>query len=92
MREKMEDYIRKQFPAIKNKYREQQMVYLDGPGGYQVPNRVINAMTNYLIDMNANTEGAFITSERNDEMIKSARNAFADFLIAPGMKLSLELI
>ncbi len=79
MREEMEDYIRKQFPALRNKYREQQMVYLDGPGGYQVPNRVIDAITNYLIEMNANAEGAFITSERNDEMIKNARNAFADF-------------
>ena len=75
----MIDYIRNQFPALKNKYREHVMAFLDGPGGYQVPNRVIEVMTKYLTEMNANTEGAFITSKKNDEMIKDARNAFADF-------------
>jgi cysteine desulfurase family protein (TIGR01976 family) len=75
----MIDYIRNQFPALKNKYKKHLMAFLDGPGGYQVPNRVIKAMTKYLTEMNANTEGAFITSKKNDEMIKEARNAFADF-------------
>lgn len=75
----MIDYIRNQFSALKYRYKEHPMAFLDGPGGYQVPNRVINAITQYLIEMNANTEGAFITSMKNDEMIKNARHAFADF-------------
>jgi len=75
----MIEYIRNQFPALKCKYKEHPMAFLDGPGGYQVPNRVINAITEYLKKMNANTGGAFITSKRNDEVVKNARHTFADF-------------
>lgn len=53
--------------------------FLDGPGGYQVPSAIINAMENYLINMNANCHGTYLTSQRTDEMLQSAREAFADF-------------
>ena len=53
--------------------------FLDGPGGYQVPSTTINAMENYLINMNANCHGAYLTSQRTDEMLQSAREAFAHF-------------
>jgi selenocysteine lyase/cysteine desulfurase len=55
-------------------------VFLDGPGGTQVPQSVINAMSGYLKTSNANTHGAYATSRRTDEMIASARAAMADFL------------
>jgi cysteine desulfurase family protein (TIGR01976 family) len=75
--------LRNKFPALQqcdengNPY-----VYFDGPGGTQVPQAVIDAMADYLINANANCGGPFITSRRNDDMIKQARIAMADFLNA----------
>jgi cysteine desulfurase family protein (TIGR01976 family) len=54
--------------------------FLDGPGGTQVPQRVIDAISNYLRQSNANTGGAYVTSRRTDAMIAAARSAMADFL------------
>lgn len=56
------------------------MTFFDGPGGTQVPQSVIEAMSNYLIKSNANAHGAFATSVRTDALIASARAASADFL------------
>jgi cysteine desulfurase family protein (TIGR01976 family) len=55
-------------------------VFLDGPGGTQVPQRVIDAISSYLTNSNANTHGAFATSYRTDEVVTGARAAMADFL------------
>jgi cysteine desulfurase family protein (TIGR01976 family) len=54
--------------------------FLDGPGGTQVPQRVIDAISDYLRRDNANTGGAYATSRRTDAMIAAARAAMADFL------------
>jgi cysteine desulfurase family protein (TIGR01976 family) len=54
--------------------------FLDGPGGTQVPQRVIDAISDYLRSDNANTGGAYATSRRTDAMIAEARSAMADFL------------
>jgi cysteine desulfurase family protein (TIGR01976 family) len=54
--------------------------FLDGPGGTQVPQRVIDAISGYLRSDNANTGGAYATSRRTDAMIAEARSAMADFL------------
>jgi len=53
--------------------------YLDGPGGYQVPQTVIDAVEDYLINANANVEGAYETSRKTDRMLEDARETFADF-------------
>ena len=52
----------------------------DGPGGSQVPDPVIDAMSRYLVTSNANAHGAFTTSRRTVEWIVSARAAVADLL------------
>src|SRR5256885_7259401 len=39
----------------------------------------MDAVQNYFLTANANTNGAFLTSRRTDEMILSARGAMADF-------------
>ncbi len=78
-RETLNEYVRNQFPALKNEVDGKPAAYLDGPAGYQVPRRVIRAVEDYFVNMNANTEGAFVTSKKNDEMINSARHIFADF-------------
>ncbi|MGB8989755.1 MAG: cysteine desulfurase-like protein, partial [Candidatus Sulfotelmatobacter sp.] len=54
--------------------------FLDGPGGTQVPQRVIDAISNYLRRDNANTGGAYATSRHTDSMLAAARAAMADFL------------
>ena len=54
--------------------------FLDGPGGTQVPQRVIDAISDYLSTHNANTCGAYATSRETDQVIAGARSAMADFL------------
>ena len=65
---------RSQFPALATG-----AAYFDGPGGSQVPQRVIDAMAAYLRDSNANLGGAFTTSRESDEVMERGRAAAADF-------------
>jgi len=74
------DSIRSQFPALAQTVKGQPAVFLDGPGGTQVPRRVIAAISGYLRRNNANTRGAYRTSRATDRMIETARAAMADFL------------
>jgi cysteine desulfurase family protein (TIGR01976 family) len=66
--------IRTGFPALAAR-----AAFFDGPGGSQVPQRVIDAMTGYLRDSNANLGGAFRTSRKSDEVMERGRAAAADF-------------
>ncbi len=75
--------IRRRFPALKQKVNGLTPIYFDNPGGTQVPDRVLDAMRDYLIRANSNQHGAFHTSQRTDEMIHQARVAMADLLNAP---------
>jgi len=74
------EWVRQQFPSLKQTVGGQQAVFFDAPGGTQVPQRVIDAVANYLSTSNANTCGAFLTSARTDQVIADARAAMADFL------------
>lgn len=74
------EWIRSQFPALAQGTGSQRPVFFDGPGGTQVPQSVMDAMSRYLATSNANAHGAFVTSRRTDELIASARAAVADFL------------
>ena len=71
------DEIRSHFPAL-----ESGDAFFDGPGGTQVPQESIDAVTGYYKLANANVHGAFITSRRTDETTLEARCAMADFLNA----------
>jgi len=73
-------YVRSQFPSLSQTVNGHRAAFLDGPGGTQVPQRVIDAMSAYLSHDNANTGGAYATSRRTDAMIARARAAMADFL------------
>lgn len=77
------DRVRPDFPALARQIDGRPVVYLDGPGGTQVPEAVIRSVADYLAHHNANTHGAFATSVETDRMILEARAAFADFLGAP---------
>ena len=61
--------VRSQFPALTREHAGRPFVYLDGPGGTQVPRRTIEAMAAYLERSNANHEGAFATSGESDAML-----------------------
>jgi len=72
--------LRAEFPALAREQDGRQVAFLDGPGGTQVPQRVIDAVTGYYREMNANSGGAFTTSELSDAMADEAHAAVADFL------------
>ncbi len=71
--------IRAQFPSLAQIVNAHPVAFLDGPGGTQVPQRVIDAISDYLRRDNSNTSGAYATGRRTDAMISAARAAMADF-------------
>jgi cysteine desulfurase family protein (TIGR01976 family) len=75
------DAIRRSFTSLSRTGPDgRPLVFLDGPGGAQVPDVVIDAMADYLRHSNANIDGAFVTSEETTELVDSTRVAAADFL------------
>jgi cysteine desulfurase family protein (TIGR01976 family) len=66
--------IRSQFPALAG-----ETIFLDNPAGTQVSEQVLKRINQYLVEMNANTHGAFATSTASDAMLAEARAACADF-------------
>ena len=75
-------HIRAQFPALQQEVNGHLAAYLDGPGGTQVSQRVIEAMSGYMALGGSNDGGPFLTSRRTDEIVQSARLAMVDFLNA----------
>ncbi len=74
--------LRSQFPALERIHNGHPVAYFDGPGGTQVPRRVVEAMANYLYHHNANTHWSYPTSAETDEALAAARVAVADFVHA----------
>src|SRR5579863_575427 len=74
------EWVRAQFPSLCRTVNGRPATFLDGPGGTQVPLRVIDAISDYLKRDNANTGGAYATSRHTDTIIAGARSAMADFL------------
>lgn len=69
--------IRQQFPAL-----HQPVTYLDNPGGTQIAQKAINRINSYLVDHNANHDGAFATSRASDALVDEAHSSMADLLNA----------
>jgi cysteine desulfurase family protein (TIGR01976 family) len=72
--------LRAQFPALAQRFHGEPLVYLDGPAGTQVPQRVIDAMGRYFSVCNANHGGQFPTSQASDEWVDRGHAAFAQFM------------
>jgi cysteine desulfurase family protein (TIGR01976 family) len=72
--------IRNRFPALALKHGSREAVFFDGPAGSQVPESVVEAISNYLRTMNANHGGVFATAVRSDAMLDEAHRAVADFV------------
>ena len=74
--------IRSRFPSLAREMDGRPVVFADAPGGSQVPEAVIEAMSGYLRRSNANAHGAFTTSQETDDVIAGAHRAAADLLNA----------
>lgn len=69
--------LRKQFPALEQTHDGRPAIYLDGPGGTQVPQRVVDAIAAYLQAGGSNLGGPFLTSRRSERVVATARQAVA---------------
>jgi cysteine desulfurase family protein (TIGR01976 family) len=65
--------IRRQFPAL-----DRPVIFFDNPGGTQIAKQSLERINRYLIECNANHEGAFATSIASDAMLDEAHRAMAD--------------
>jgi cysteine desulfurase family protein (TIGR01976 family) len=74
------EYCRRQFPALSRRVGQRLAAFFDGPGGTQVPQRVIDAVSHYLAHTNANHGGLFATSHESDQLLDAAHQGLADFL------------
>jgi len=67
--------VRARFSAL-----QRPTAFFDGPGGTQTPDSVIEAVSSYLRQENANLGGPFETSRRSYEVVEAAHEAAARFL------------
>ncbi len=74
--------VRSAFPALRRTFGGNPIAYFDGPGGTQVPQRVVDAIADYLLNHNANDGWAYATSVETDEGLRRARATVAAFLNA----------
>jgi len=70
-------FIREQFPSL-----DRPAVFLDNPGGTQIAKHSLERINRYLLECNANHEGAFETSQQSDAILHEAHAAMADFVNA----------
>ena len=74
------DAVRARFPALSRVGDDgRPLVLVDAPGGSQVPDDVIEAVSRHYRRGMSNTHGAFATSQETDDVIADARRAAADF-------------
>jgi cysteine desulfurase family protein (TIGR01976 family) len=66
--------IRDQFPSL-----NRADVFFDNPGGTQIAKQSLDRIVKYLLECNANHEGAFATSIASDAVLDEAHRAMADF-------------
>lgn len=74
--------VRGQFPALRREIDGRPVSYLDGPGGTQSPESVIDAMAGYLRSGSSNLGGPFLTSREADDVTEGARQCIADLFNA----------
>ncbi len=72
--------IRAAFPALRRRHAGSPVAYFEGPGGTQVPQVVVDAMADHLLNHNGNRRWAYPASAETDAAVESAREAMADLL------------
>lgn len=75
---------RDDFPALRRHHAGLPLVFLDGPGGSQVPAAVIDAIAEFYAACNVNTHGHFPPSCEVDRRMHLARETLATLLGAAG--------
>ena len=75
--------VRRQFPSLHRIQNGKPVAYLDGPAGTQVPQSVVDRISESMLHHNANRSGRFATSREVEAGMKQAHQVFADFLNAP---------
>src|SRR5512135_2622129 len=66
--------VRSQFPSL-----NRPAIFFDNPGGTQIARQSLDRINQYLLENNANHEGAFATSQASDAILDEAHRAMADF-------------
>jgi cysteine desulfurase family protein (TIGR01976 family) len=68
--------------AVRARYTalRQPLAFFDGPGGTQVPDEVIDAVSRYYRESNANVSGPYETSRRTEALVTQARLTAGEFL------------
>jgi cysteine desulfurase family protein (TIGR01976 family) len=74
------ELCRRQFPALSRRVGDRLAAFFDGPGGTQVPQRVIDAMGHYVAHQNANHGGLFATAIESDRLLDQVHAGLADFV------------
>ncbi|MDC5806987.1 cysteine desulfurase-like protein [Vibrio europaeus] len=64
---------RAQFSALGQTHNDLPVIFLDGPGGSQVPKSVLEAMQAYLGFFNSNLGGHYFSSQQTTDLVKQAR-------------------
>ncbi|MDN3698199.1 cysteine desulfurase-like protein [Vibrio cortegadensis] len=67
--------VREQFSALSQQYNGKPVIFLDGPGGSQVPQSVLDSMTSYLGFYNSNLGGHFFSSQHTTNLMAQARES-----------------
>jgi cysteine desulfurase family protein (TIGR01976 family) len=80
----MHSAFRNHFPALSRVHHGNPLIFLDGPAGVQVPRQVIDAVSAYYENSNANSHGVFLTSQETDAVLEGTRLRMAEFLGAEG--------
>ncbi len=71
------NHVRQQFPSL-----NRQAIFFDNPGGTQIAKPALDRIVAYLMNTNANHDGAFATSIASDALIDEAHQAVAEFFNA----------
>ena len=75
--------IRSQFPSL-----HRPAVFFDNPGGTQIARQSLERVNQYLLECNANHEGAFATSLASDAILEEAHRPWRIFTMPPARRRS----
>ncbi len=65
--------FRNHFPSLQRLHNGKPLIFMDGPGGTQIPNQVIDSISQYYKTSNSNTHGVFITTQETDQIMEDMR-------------------
>ena len=76
------DCVRREFPALSQSRNGRPRIFMDNPAGTQLPRRVIDAVSNALVEAASNYGGFFANSRNAEAIYARAHDAMADFVNA----------